>query len=148
MPEQFTEAQIDQILQARREGKLPREIARTMNEPTPPPPPDDGPTDAERAAAAGEAAMSRGGLPAGEVPEAPLGQDLMRTAAQAGGYIRGDGVFTRPATGMSDRATAAGFTRLFERAQAGDPEAVYKRADESWADAKARHDAEAIRQGR
>lgn len=99
-------------------------------------PPADGPTPEEQAAAAAEGALSGGGVPAGQPPEKPLGLDMMDAAyAAQGGNVR-----TRPASGMSDRATAAGLQVLLNRAVAGDPEAVYKRADESWADAKLRHD--------
>jgi hypothetical protein len=135
MPD-YTEADVSRILEARAQGKLPGQIARDMNEP--PAAPDDGPTDAERAAAAGEAAMSRGGVPAGEVPETPLGQDVMATAAKAGQYVRPDGSWTRPATGMSDAAVAAGFGKLFGRAVDGDPDAVFKRPDETVAQATER----------
>jgi hypothetical protein len=100
------------------------------------PPPDDGPTAAEQAAAAAAAALDNGGVPAGEVPGKPLGIDMMDAAyAAQGGNVR-----ARPAGGMSDRATAAGLQVLLDRAVAGDPEAVYKHADESWSDAKGRFD--------
>jgi hypothetical protein len=132
----LTESDVERILEARRQGKLPKAIAAELNEP--PTAPDDGPTDAERAAAAGEAAMSRGGLPPGEVPETPLGQDIMATAAKAGGYLRADGGFVRPATGMGDAAVAAGFGKLFGRAVADDSDAVFKRPDETVAQATER----------
>lgn len=104
--------------------------------PDPATPPADGPTPEERAAAAAEGALSGGGVPAGQPPEKPLGLDMMDAAyATQGGNVR-----ARPASGMSDRATAAGLQVLLNRAVAGDPQAVYKRADESWADAKLRHD--------
>jgi hypothetical protein len=74
--------------------------------------------------------------PPGELPQRRLGQDIMDAAFDAQGGAR-----VRPAAGMSDRAMAAGFDRLFARAQQNDPEAVYKQPSESWDAAKARHDA-------
>jgi hypothetical protein len=41
---------------------------------------------------------------------------------------------------MSDRSMEAGLNVLFERASKNDPQAVYKRADESWSSAKDRWD--------
>jgi hypothetical protein len=95
------------------------------------PAPDDGPTPAEAAAAAADAALSSGGAPPGATPDKPLGIDMMDSAfAAQGGTVR-----ARPAAGMSDRATAAGLQVLLNRAVAGDPQAVFKAADETWADA-------------
>lgn len=99
------------------------------------PPPNDGPTPEELEAARVEGALNGGGVPAGQPPDKPLGLDMMDAAfgAQGGGRVR-------PASGMSDRAVAAGVQVILNRAVAGDPEAVYKGADESWGAAKARYD--------
>ena len=38
----------------------------------------------------------------------------------------------RPSQGMSDASMNAGFSVLFERAKAGDKDAVFKAPDEGW----------------
>jgi hypothetical protein len=136
MPD-LTEADVRRILDARAEGKLPGQIAHELSEPGPTQP-DDGPSDAERRRQAAEGALDGGVAPAGQVPEIPLGVDVMRETAKAAGAMRPDGSFVRPAGGFGDRAVSAGFTRLFERASAGDPEATFKRHDETLAEATER----------
>lgn len=108
-----------------------KDIPGAMRETTPPPgetpPPSDGPTDEERRQAAAQAALSGEGPPPGTTPPKPLGQEIMDEAFAAQGGSR-----VRPTQGMSDRAMAAGLQVLVSRAVEGDPEAVFKRPEESW----------------
>jgi hypothetical protein len=106
------------------EGKSLREIADTL----------DGPdADAQRAADAQRLAGARAALqaqstPPGEEPGLPLGQDMMEAGFAAQGGAR-----ARPSGGFGPKARDAALDRLFTRAKAGDPAAVFKRADEQWA---------------
>ncbi|MGH2392757.1 MAG: hypothetical protein ACRDGH_04550 [Candidatus Limnocylindria bacterium] len=97
----------------------------------------------QRRMAAASQALHSDSMPPGDMPEKPLGVDIMESAFKAQGGAR-----VRPASGMSDRAMEAGFERLFERARANDDEATFKRADESWSAARARYDAQQARRGR
>lgn len=79
--------------------------------------------------------VSRQGLqsesaPPGSEPTTPLGTAIMDAAFEAQGGTR-----ARPNQGMSDKALNAGFSEVFRRGNEGDPEAVFKRPDENWADA-------------
>lgn len=114
------------------------EIPGAMRDASPPPAPTEsgggeGPTAQERRQAQIEAELSGEGSPPGQAPEKPLGIDMMDAAFKTQGGNR-----VRPGRGMSDRATAAGLQVLLNRAVADDPEAVFKRADETWADATER----------
>jgi len=77
-------------------------------------------------------ALQSGSTPPGGEPAKPLGRDIMDAAFEA---QNPGGVRARPSEGMNDRAMNAGFSQLFGRANADDPEAVFKRPNETWADA-------------
>jgi hypothetical protein len=92
----------------------------------PAPAPDDGPTPDEQRQARIESGLSGETAPPGAVPEKQLGHAMMDAAFAANGGQR-----VRPSGGMGDRAMAAGLQVLMNRAVDGDPEAVFKRADET-----------------
>jgi hypothetical protein len=119
MPDYSVE-DIETILEARRRGMLPEQIRRELAEP-------ENPGEALGGMAASASALHAEAQPPGEEPGKPLGRDMMDAAFQAQGGIR-----AIPSAGMSDRSLNAAFSRLWERVGKGDPEALYKRPDESW----------------
>jgi hypothetical protein len=64
--------------------------------------------------------------PPGEEPNVPLGQDMMEAGFRAQGGQR-----AIPSGGFGARARDAALDRLFTRAAAGDPAAVYKQPGET-----------------
>jgi hypothetical protein len=105
------------------------------SEQMPTPGPNPGDAEDQRRAAAEAQALHSEATPPGEEPETPLGMAMMNAA-----FAQQGGVRARPTGGMSDRSMEAGLNVLFERVAKGDPQAVYKRADESWNSAKDRFD--------
>jgi hypothetical protein len=99
------------------------------------PAPNPGESEEQKRMAATTQRLHSEGAPPGDPPAKRLGADVMDAAFEAQGGPR-----VRPAAGMGDRAMEAGFSRLFERAAKGDPEAIYKHAGESWDSAKRRYD--------
>ena len=102
-----------------------------------PPPPEATPTnDAQGLTPEQQAQLARDRAnlsdttPPGGEPQTPLGRDIMNAAFETQGGVR-----ARPPSGMNDRALNAGFSRLFARANEDDPQAIFKRPNETWADA-------------
>lgn len=98
------------------------------------PPPDGGGLTEEQLERLrqSQGSLTNDSSPPGSEPTTPLGQDIMNAAFEA------TGARTRPQRGMDDKALNAGFSRLFERANQDDPEAIFKRPSETWGDATER----------
>ena len=104
------------------------------SEEPPPPANDAGGLTPEQAEALrrDRSALNSDTSPPGAEPLKPLGIDIMDAAFEA---QNPGGVRARPNAGMNDKSLNAGFSTLFGRAVKDDPEAVFKRPNESWADA-------------
>jgi hypothetical protein len=126
MPDHLSEADIDRIIEARRQGKLPGQIAAEFNQPT-----EDPGADERMRLQEARRALSGEGVPPGAVPDADPITAGMRAGHNAGG--RG-----------SDRAMEAYVAEVFNAAAAGDPRVVSQgtvsaATNERWqADARAR----------
>jgi hypothetical protein len=94
--------------------------------------------DQLRELAEAQRGLASNASPPGSEPETPLGEDVMGAAYNA---QNPGGARARPQGGMGPRARDAGLDRLFARAKAGDPQAVYKLPGEDWRAAKERYDA-------
>jgi hypothetical protein len=122
----LSEADIDRIIEARRQGKLPGQIAAEFNQP-----PETGEPNANEALQEARRNLSGEGGPGGTVPEADPITAGMRAGHDAGG--RG-----------SDRAFQAYLDEVFSAAVAGDPRVVSRgtvdaETNERWAaEARAR----------
>jgi hypothetical protein len=79
------------------------------------------------------AAIQSGATPPGKEPKGPVGQAMMDAAFEAQ-----QGARARPQGGFGPKARDAAFDVVFQRAKEGDPAAVFKRSDETWADATER----------
>lgn len=94
-------------------------------------PPAEGLTPEQLAAMRNDAAnLNANSTPPGQEPKTPVGRAAMDAAFEAQGGVR-----ARPSTGMGDKAANAALSVMFGRAAEGDPDAVFKAPNESWADA-------------
>jgi hypothetical protein len=132
----LSEADIDRIIEARRQGKLPGQIAAEFNQP-----PKAGEPDANEALQDARRTLSGDGGPGGTVPDA----DPIVSGLKAGHDAGGRG---------SDRAFQAYVNEVFAGAVAGDPRVVSRgtvdaETNERWmAEARARQVANRDAQGR
>lgn len=109
------------------EGEPPGTAGQGATPPEPPPP------DPQTRLAGARAGLQSEANPPGSEPQAHLGQAMMDAAFHAQ-----QGQRARPAGGFGPKARDAAFDVMFGRATQGDPETVFKRPDETWADATER----------
>jgi len=115
MPEQWTEDDVARILEATRQGKLPSQVARELNEPPAGlyvPGSNPGDDEGQRRMAAAERALHNDSMPPG-----PTQEDTIDAAIKAGHQYGGPGT----KDGM-----AAYVDVLMKAAERGDPNVISK----------------------